>query len=196
MKTDFKPGTMIYPVPAVLVSCGTTPEEYNLITIGWTGTICTDPPMCYISVRPERHSFEIIKRTGQFVINLTTIELTKKVDWCGIRSGRDFNKFSEMKLTPGPSHTIQAPIVEESPVNIECRVTEVKELGTHHMFMAEVTNIQVNEKLINQTSGKLNLLDSSLIAYVHGNYCVMGKRIGTSGYSVRKEKGEGKKEKE
>ncbi len=179
---------MVYPVPAVLVSCGETEEEYNLITIGWTGTVCTDPPMVYISVRPERHSFGIIQRTGEFVINLTTIELTRKVDWCGVRSGRDYNKFREMNLTPGPSKTIKAPIVMESPVNIECRVTEVRELGTHHMFLAEVTNIQVNEKLIHPVSGKLNLLDSSLIAYVHGNYCVMGKRIGASGYSVRKKR--------
>jgi len=192
MKTDFKPGTMIYPVPAVLVSCGITPEEYNLITIGWTGTICSDPPMCYISVRPERYSYAIIKRSGQFVINLTSIEMAKKVDWCGVRSGRDFNKFTEMNLNPGPSKTIQAPVVMESPVNIECRVTDIRELGSHHMFMASVTNIQVNDRLINISTGKLNLLDSSLIAYVHGNYCVIGKRLGTFGYSVAKER---KKEK-
>ena len=184
MKTDFKPGTMIYPVPAVLVSCGETESEFNLLTIAWTGTICTNPPMCYISVRPERHSYPIIKRTGEFVINLTTIEMTKKVDWCGVRSGKDFNKFKEAGLTPGPSKLISAPIVMESPVNIECRVTEIRELGTHHMFLAEVVNIQVNEKLINTDTGKLNILDSGLIAYVHGSYCVMGKRIGTFGYSV------------
>lgn len=184
MKTDFKPGTMVYPVPAVLVSCGETESEFNLVTIAWTGTICTNPPMCYISVRPERHSYPIIKRTGEFVINLTTIEMTKKVDWCGVKSGRDFNKFKEMNLTPGPSKLVKAPIVMESPVNIECRVVEIKELGTHHMFLAEVVNIQVNEKLINSDTGKLNILDSGLIAYVHGNYCVMGKKIGTFGYSV------------
>ena len=194
MKTDLKPGTMIYPVPAVLVSCGIKPEEYNLITIAWTGTICTTPPMCYISVRPERHSFDIINRTRQFVINLTTIEMARKVDWCGVRSGRDFNKFAEMNLTPGPSKTIEAPVVLESPVNIECKVTETRELGSHHMFLAEVTNIQINNNLISEKSGKLNLLDSSLIAYVHGNYCVMGKRIGTFGYSVAKRKGERRKE--
>lgn len=184
MKTDFKAGTMIYPVPAVLVSCGETESEYNLVTIAWTGTICTNPPMCYISVRPERHSYPIIKRTGEFVINLTTIEMTKKVDWCGVRSGRDFNKFREVGFTPGPSKFIKAPIVMESPVNIECRVVEIKELGTHHMFLADVLNIQVNEKLIHADSGKLNILDSGLIAYVHGSYCVMGKRVGTFGYSV------------
>ena len=187
-KIDFKPGNMVYPVPAVLVSCGETEEEYNLITIAWTGTVCTSPPMVYISIRPERHSFEIVQRTGEFVINLTTIEMAKKVDWCGVRSGRDYNKFKEMNLTPGPAKTIKAPIVMESPVNIECRVTDIRELGTHHMFLAEVTNIQVNQKLIHPVSGKLNLLDSNLIAYVHGNYRVMGKLIGASGYSVRKKR--------
>jgi flavin reductase (DIM6/NTAB) family NADH-FMN oxidoreductase RutF len=190
MKTDFKAGTMVYPVPAALVSCGKTESEFNLVTIAWTGTICTNPPMCYISVRPERHSYSIIKRNGEFVINLTTIEMTKKVDWCGVRSGRDFNKFKEVNLTPGPSKLVSAPIVMESPVNIECRVTEIKELGTHHMFLAEVVNIQVNEKLINSDTGKLNILDSGLIAYVHGSYCVMGKRIGTFGYSVARKKEE------
>jgi flavin reductase (DIM6/NTAB) family NADH-FMN oxidoreductase RutF len=188
MKTDFKPGTMVYPVPAVLVSCGSEPSEYNLITVAWTGTVCTNPPMCYISIRPERHSYGIISRTGEFVINLTTIELAKKTDWCGVRSGRDFNKFEEMKLTPGPAKTIQAPILMESPVNIECKVTEIKELGCHHMFLAEVTHIQVNSNLIHPESGKLNLLDSSLITYVHGNYCVVGKKLGTFGYSVAKKR--------
>ena len=184
MKTDFKPGTMIYPIPAVLVSCGQTESEFNLITIASTGTICTNPPMCYISVRPERHSYQILRRTGEFVINLATIEMTRKVDWCGVKSGRDFNKFKEMNLTAGPSKLISAPIIMESPVNIECKVVEVKELGSHHMFIAEVLNIQVNEKLINADTGKLNILDCGLIAYVHGNYCVMGKRLGTFGYSI------------
>ncbi len=184
MKTDFKPGTMIYPIPAVLVSCGQTESEFNLITIAWTGTICTNPPMCYISVRPERHSYQILRRTGEFVINLATIEMTRKVDWCGVKSGRDFNKFKEMNLTAGPSKLISAPIIMESPVNIECKVLEIKELGSHHMFIAEVVNIQVIEKLINADTGKLNILDCGLIAYVHGNYCVMGKRLGTFGYSI------------
>src|SRR5512133_3506131 len=128
-RTNFKPGTMVYPLPAVLVSCGETPEEYNIITIAWTGTICSNPPMCYISVRPERHSYPIIKRTGEFVINLTTNEMTKKVDWCGVRSGTDFNKFKETGFPPRPSKLISAPIVMESPVNIECKVLDIKELG-------------------------------------------------------------------
>ena len=118
MKQDWKPGTMIYPLPAVLVSCGSTPEEYNILTIAWTGTICTNPPMCYISVRPERHSYEILKRNMEFVINLTTKDMARATDWCGVRSGKDYNKFEEMHLTPGKSTVVKAPIIEESPLCI------------------------------------------------------------------------------
>ncbi|NMB06141.1 MAG: flavin reductase family protein, partial [Bacteroidales bacterium] len=125
MKQDWKPGTMIYPLPAAMISCGNTPEEYNIITVSWVGTICSDPPMCYISVRPSRHSHEIIKRTGNYVINLTTEALARATDWCGVRSGRDFNKFEEMKLTAGKSKLVEAPLIEESPVCIECRVKEI-----------------------------------------------------------------------
>ena len=134
MKESWKPGTLIYPLPAVLVSCGATPDEYNLLTVAWTGTVCTDPPMCYVSVRPERHSYGIIRRTGEFVINLTTRGLARAADWCGVRSGRDYDKFREMGLTPGKALKVAAPIVEESPVSIECRVRQVLELGTHDMF--------------------------------------------------------------
>ena len=129
MKESWKPGTLIYPLPAVLVSCGATPDEYNLLTVAWTGTVCTDPPMCYVSVRPERHSYGIIRRTGEFVINLTTRGLARAADWCGVRSGRDYDKFREMGLTPGKALKVAAPIVEESPVSIECRVRQVLELG-------------------------------------------------------------------
>ena len=138
MKESWKPGTLIYPLPAVLVSCGATPEEYNLLTVAWTGTVCTNPPMCYISVRPERHSYEIIRRTGEFVINLTTRDLARAADWCGVRSGRDYDKFREMGLTPGKALQVTAPIVEEAPVSIECRVRQVMPLGSHDMFLAEV----------------------------------------------------------
>ena len=185
-KVDFKPGTMIYPLPAVLVSCGDDPSNYNLITIAWTGTLCTDPPMCYISMRPQRHSYQIIKRTGEFVINLTPAHLAKVVDWCGVKSGRDVNKFEAMKLTPGTSSVVRAPLIMESPVNIECRVTEMKELGVHHMFMAEVVNIRVSENLVDPVTGNFNLTDANLIAYVHGNYRYIGKKIGKFGYSVQK----------
>ena len=143
-KIDFKPGTMVYPLPAVMVSCGSSPEEYNIITIAWTGTISSDPPMCYISVRPERH--DIIKRNGEFVINLTTQNLARATDWCGCRSGRKYNKWEEMGLTPGEAKMVKAPIIMEAPVSIECKVTQVIELGVHHMFLAEVVNVRVDDQ--------------------------------------------------
>ena len=143
-KVEWKPGTLIYPLPAVMVSCGSTPEEYNILTISWTGTICTDPPMCYISVRPERHSYEIIKKNMSFVINLTTFDLGFATDWCGVKSGRNFNKFKEMGLTPVLSEKVLAPYIAESPVNIECKVIEIKKLGSHDMFLAEVVGVKVS----------------------------------------------------
>lgn len=185
-KTDFKPGTMIYPLPAVLVGCGDTPENYNLITIAWTGTLCTDPPVCYISVRPERHSYALIRKSGDFTINLTTSVMAKAVDWCGVRSGRDHDKWKECGLTPGPSHQISSPVVMESPVNIECRVKEILELGCHHAFVSEVVNIQVSSHLIDPATGKFNLVDANLLAYVHGTYRFIGKKAGSFGFSVKK----------
>ena len=187
-KLQWKPGTMIYPLPAVMVSCGDSVENYNIITIAWTGTVCTDPPMCYISVRPSRHSYDIIKRTREFVINLTTEELTRATDWCGVRSGRNFDKFKEMKLTARPGEIVKAPIIVESPVNIECKVTEIKELGVHHMFLAEVVNIQASEKYYNEGTGKFELSGANPMSYIHGGYYNMGKRIGKFGYSVEKKK--------
>ena len=145
MKQSWKPGTVLYPLPAVLVSCGAAPEEYNMLTVAWTGTVCSDPPMCFISVRPERHSHAIISRTGEFVINLTTRRLARAADWCGVRSGRDFDKFREMGLTAVPSEKVAAPLIAESPVNIECRVRQVLPLGTHDMFLAEVVGVQADE---------------------------------------------------
>ena len=144
MKEDWKPGTLIYPLPAVLVSCGSTPEEYNLLTVAWTGTLCTNPPMCYISVRPERHSYDIIRRRMEFVINLTTTGMARATDWCGVRSGRDYNKFSEMGLTPGRCTVVSAPLIEESPLSIECRVKEIISLGSHDMFIADVVNVRAD----------------------------------------------------
>jgi flavin reductase (DIM6/NTAB) family NADH-FMN oxidoreductase RutF len=185
-KIDFKPGTMIYPLPAVLVSCGSTPEEFNLITIAWTGTVCSDPPQCYISVRPERYSYEIIKRTGEFVINLTTEELARATDWCGCRSGRKFDKWKETGLTPGKAKIVNAPIVSESPVNIECRVKEIIPLGVHHMFLSEVVNISVAEKYLDKKTGKFNLVDAKPLVYNHGFYFSLGKQIGKFGWSVEK----------
>lgn len=187
-KVDFKPGTMVYPLPAVLVSCGSTPDEYNLLTVAWTGTLCSDPPMCYVSIRPERHSFDIIKRTGEFVINLTTEDLAQATDWCGCRSGSKFNKWKETGLTPGKAKVVNAPIVEESPVNIECKVKDIIDLGSHHMFVAEVVNVRADNKFMDQTSGKFELSKALPLVYCHGAYYKMGDYIGKFGWSVEKKK--------
>lgn len=186
MKQSSKPGTMLYPLPAVLVSCGAHPEEYNILTIAWTGTVCSDPPMCYISVRRERHSYDIIRRTGEFVINLTTERLAKATDWCGVRSGRDFDKFEQMNLTPMPAQKVAAPVIAESPVAIECRVKQIIELGSHDMFLAEVVNVLVDEELIDPQTGKYHLERAGLITYSHGEYFALGKALGHFGWSVRK----------
>ena len=186
MKQDWKPGTMIYPLPAILVSCGSTAEEYNLITVAWTGTLCTNPPMCYISVRPERHSYAIIKKNMEFVINLTTEDMAFATDWCGVRSGRDYDKFEEMRLTPGKATIVSAPIVEESPLNIECRVKEIISLGSHDMFIAEVVNVRADERYLNPQTGKFELSESHPLVYLHGAYYGLGKKIGKFGWSVEK----------
>ena len=188
MKQSWKPGTMIYPLPAVLISCGENEQEYNLFTVAWTGTVCTNPPICYISVRPERHSYEIIKHTGEFVINLTTASLARATDWCGVRSGRDYDKFSEMGLTAEAAAVVKAPIVAESPVSIECRVKQIVPLGSHDMFIADVVNVLVDEEYINPETGKLELERADMIAYSHGEYFRLGKAIGHFGWSVRKKK--------
>ena len=186
MKQSWKPGTMIYPLPAVLVSVGEREEEYNLFTVAWTGTVCTNPPMCYISVRPERHSYEILKCTGEFVINLTTARLARATDWCGVRSGRDYDKFKEMGLTPVAAAVVNAPVVEESPVAIECKVRQVIPLGSHDMFLADVVNVLVDEEYIDPESGKLDLQRAELITYSHGEYFRLGEVIDHFGWSVRK----------
>lgn len=187
-KDHWKPGTLIYPLPAVLVSCGATPEEYTMLTVAWTGTVCTNPAMCYISVRPERHSYEIIKRTGEFVINLTTKHLARATDWCGVKSGRDVQKFREMGLTPLPASEVSAPIIGESPVNIECRVKQIIPLGSHDMFLAEVVHVDVDKSLIDPETEKFCLEKADLIAYAHGEYFDLGKSLGHFGWSVRKKK--------
>ena len=178
---------MIYPLPAVLVSCGATPDEYNMLTVAWTGTICSDPAMCYISVRPERHSYEIIKRTGEFVINLTTEALARATDWCGVRSGKDYNKWEQMGLTPVPATVVKAPIIEQSPVSIECRVKQIIPLGTHDMFIAEVVNVVVDEQYLDE-KGKFDMVRAGLMAYSHGEYFTLGKSLGHFGWSVRKKR--------
>ncbi len=185
MKQDWKPGTMVYPLPAVLVSCGSTPEEYNLITIAWTGTINSEPPMCYISVRRERHSYEILKKNMEFVINLTTEEMAFATDWCGVRSGRKYNKFKEMHLTPGKASVVNCPTVEESPLCIECRVKEIISMESHDMFIAEVVNVKADDKYMD-AAGKWDLALSQPLVYLHGAYHKLGEKIGKCGFSGEK----------
>lgn len=177
---------MLYPLPAVMVSAGDGDGKDNIITVAWTGTVCSDPAMLYISVRPERYTYHMLRETGEFVVNLTTEKLAKATDWCGVRSGRDVDKWEEMHLTRGKAKTLRfAPIILESPVNIECKVTEVKELGSHHMFLANVTAVQVDEAYLKK-NGKFELNHTGLLAYSHGEYLGLGKSLGRFGWSVKK----------
>ena len=187
-KLIWKPGTMIYPLPAVMVSCGASKEEFNIITVSWTGTICTDPPMCYISLRPERHSYGIIRKNGEFVINLTTEALVRAADWCGVRSGKDYNKFDETGLTPVMASMVNAPLIKESPVNIECKVKEIKELGSHHMFISEVVTVNADKSLFDEKTGVFRLYEANPVCYSHGKYYETGKFIGKFGFSVEKKR--------
>ena len=184
-KQVWKPGNMLYPLPVVLVSCCDKEGKPNLITVAWAGTICSDPAMVSISVRPSRYSHHMIKETGEFVINLTTKELLKATDYCGVVSGKNIDKFKEMGLTPSPSEKVKAPGILESPVNIECKVVEVKALGTHDMFIAEVVAVKADEKYMDE-KGRFHLEDSEPIAYSHGRYFSLGEELGTFGYSVKK----------
>lgn len=184
-KTSFKPGNMLYPLPAVLVTVRDKAGNDNVLTIGWTGTVCSDPAMVSISVRPERYSYHMIKETGEFVINLTTERLAFATDYCGVKSGRDVDKWKEMKLTPLPGEKGPAPLLAESPVNIECSVTEVRELGSHHMFLAQVTAVHAREEYMD-VGGKFDLAKANPIVYSHGTYYSLGKPLGTFGHSVRK----------
>ncbi len=192
-KEIWRPGNMLYPVPPVMVSCGRPGETPNIITVAWAGTICSSPAMLSISVRKERYSYAILKETGEFVVNLTSKRLTRAADWCGVRSGKDYDKFKEMKLTPLPSQKISAPGIEESPVNIECKVKQVIDLGSHDMFIAEVVSVSVDDGLLDD-KGRLDLGKAKLVAYSHGEYFMLGERLGKFGYSVaRKVKKKDKK---
>lgn len=186
-KKVWKPGNMLYPVPAVMVSCQEGNEKPNIITVAWAGTICSDPAMVSISVRPSRYSYGIISRTKEFVINLTTKDLCRATDFCGVKSGRDVDKFKHMHLTPLPSKKIKAPGIKESPVNIECVVKKIQHLGTHDMFIAEVVSVTVDDRLIEE-SGRFNLDRAGLITYSHGEYFELGKKLGKFGFSVQKRK--------
>jgi flavin reductase (DIM6/NTAB) family NADH-FMN oxidoreductase RutF len=187
-KEYWKPGNMLYPVPAVMVSCGREGETPNIITIAWAGTICSDPAMVSISVRKERYSHKIISETGEFVINLVNKRLVRAADYCGVKSGRDVDKFKETRLTPQTSRYVKAPGIAESPVNIECRVTESKELGSHDLFLAEVVGVTIDNQYMDE-KGKFNLNASGLVSYSHGAYFELGKKLGTFGYSVKKKTG-------
>ena len=187
-KVKFKPGTMIYPLPAVIVSCGETKEEYNATTVAWTGTLCTEPPMCYVSLRKTRLSHSIISRTRHFVINITTEQMCRATDWCGVRSGRDFNKFEQTGLTPIQAPDVKAPYIEESPLCVECEVVEVRELGSHDMFMAKVVGVLADSEYIDEQSGLFDLEKAGLLTYSHGKYYSLGKRLGFFGFSVQKKK--------
>lgn len=184
-KQVWRAGNMLYPLPVVMVSVADKAGNANIVTVAWAGTICSDPAMVSISVRPERHSHKMLMETGEFVINLTTKDLVYATDYCGVKSGRDIDKFKEMNLTPLPATQVGAPLIAESPVNIECKVTEVKQLGTHDMFMAEVVAVHADEKYMDE-KGKFHLEWAEPIVYSHGTYFSCGEQLGTFGYSVKK----------
>lgn len=184
-KRQFKPGNLLYPVPAVLVSAADKDGNSNLITVAWAGTICSDPPMLSISVRPERYSYHMIRETGEFVVNLTTEELVRAVDFCGVKSGRDTDKWKETGLTPEKASVVNVPLVRQSPVNLECRVLRVDELGSHHMFIAQVVAVDVDEKYMDEKD-QFHLSAAKLLAYSHGRYYGLGECLGFFGYSVQK----------
>jgi len=184
-RVTWKPGNMLYPVPAVMVSCQREGEKPNIITVAWAGTICSTPAMLSISIRQSRHSYKIIKETGEFVVNLVTKDLVRAADYCGVKSGRDVDKFAEMRLTPCSLEHIKAPGIEECPVNLACRVVEIKPLGSHDLFLAEVVGVTVNSRYMDE-KGKFHLNEAGLISYSHGEYFELGKKLGSFGYSVKK----------
>lgn len=187
-KITFKPGTMLNPVPAVMVSCGSCPEEHNIITVAWTGIVNSEPPMTYVSVRPGRYSHHIIAENREFVINLTTEALVRQTDWCGVKSGRDVDKFEQLGLTKLECQEVRCPMIAESPVNLECKVLEVKSYGTHDMFIAEIVAVHVNRDLMDENQ-RFCLEKAGLLAYCHGHYYGLQKKaLGRFGYSVMKKK--------
>ena len=186
-KINFKPGNMLYPLPAVLISCGDINGESNLFTVAWAATVCTNPPMVSISVRPERYSYDMIRKQKEFVINLTTKDLAFATDYCGVRSGRDHDKWNDCHLTKEKADQVLCPMVKESPVNIECKVSQIQELGSHHMFIADVVAVHVDDALLDEHN-TFHLNDSNLIAYSHGTYLTLGEPVGKFGYSIRKKK--------
>ncbi len=185
-KINWRPGTMINPLPAVLVTCGDGPENWNMLTVAWTGTICSDPAMCYVSVRPERFSHPLLMKYMEFTINLTTVDMARATDWAGVRSGRDYDKWKETGLTPIPGVKVSSPTIEESPVSIECKVKEVIHLGSHDMFMADVLNVRADDRYLDPETGAFSFEKANLLAYEHGFYRQLGPIIGKFGFSVKK----------
>lgn len=185
-KVSWRPGTQIYPLPAVLVTCGNKPENWNMLTVAWVGTICSDPAMCYISVRPERHSYPLLVENMEYTINLTTADMALATDWAGVRSGKDFNKWEKTGLTPIPGEMVASPTILESPLSIECRVKNIMKLGTHDMFISDVLNVRADSSLIDDETGKFDLEKAGLMAYAHGVYYKLGDMIGKFGFSVKK----------
>ena len=185
-KEIWRPGNMIYPLPAIMVSCGASPDEYNVFTASWVGTICSDPAMCFVSIRQSRHSYDIVKRNMAFTLNLTNEDLARATDWCGVRSGRDYHKFAEMNLTPMKGVKVDAPYINEAPMSIECRVKQIIHLGTHDMFIADVMNVLADKRFIDPQTGEFDLKKANLIAYSHGEYFKLGEKIGNFGWSVKK----------
>ena len=191
-KQTWKPGNMLYPVPAVMVSVAAPGEKPNIITVAWAGTINSDPPMLSISVRTDRYSHDIIEKTGEFVVNLVNEPLTRATDFCGVRSGRDVDKFAEMKLTPVAVDGVSVPAIEESPVNLACQVTDIIPLGSHDLFLAKIVSVTVDERYLDE-KGTFHLNQAGLVAYSHGEYFALGKKLGIFGFSVRKKPANQKK---
>ena len=191
-KIEWKPGNMLYPLPVVMVSAADKEGRDDIITVAWAGTVCTNPPMVSISIRPERYSYHMIRETGEFVINLTTEELAFATDYCGVKSGRDVDKFKETGLTREKAEKVKAPMIAEAPVSIECKVKEIRELGSHHMFIAQVAAVHADEKYMDEKN-RFDLNRARPIVYSHGEYLGTGKKLGTFGYSVKKAKKQAKK---
>lgn len=187
-KVSWRPGTQVYPIPAVIVTCGNNPQNWNMLTIAWTGTICSDPPMCFISVRPERYSYPLLVGNMEFTINLTTKEMAFATDWVGVRSGREYDKWKETGLIPIPGEKVASPTIEQSPLSIECRIKEIMKLGTHDMFIADVINVRVDTQFLDNETGKFEIEKANLMAYSHGFYHELGEVIGKFGFSVQKKK--------
>lgn len=192
-RVDWKPGTLIYPLPAIIVSCGDIDGESNLFTASWVGTICTNPPMCYVSIRPERHSYGLIKEQMAFALNLTTVSMARETDWCGVVSGRKQDKIKALGLEVEPARLIKAPLLVASPISLECRVREVLPLGSHDMFIADVVNVRADEQYIDPDTGGFDMERAGLLTYAHGEYFALGEFLGHFGWSVSKQSDKGKR---